>query len=198
MPASNLTELLSRLLQLINITLEGNQPTTKMLPLDQDTLDGITELRTQIHYVSDPDATTFRLRLLGCIKGKLPLVYCRHKSKTVYSTRQYCQVLPFSDKRMPPEPYRRNFFRGKCLSFKPFRCSHPTQPFFTELSTTQPTTRSSTVTTTVITTTPPSSTTPGKAVESRLVLHLLFLCFIPILNTQVSHTQSFISSLTET
>ena len=89
-------------------------------------------------------------------------------------------------------------FGAKCLSFKPFRCSHPTQPFFTELSTTQPTTRSSTVTTTVITTTPPSSTTPGKAVESRLVLHLLFLCFIPILNTQVSHTQSFISSLTET
>jgi hypothetical protein len=67
--------------KLINVTLVGSQPTTTMLPQDQDTLDGITELRTQIHYISHPQAKTFQLRLLGCIKGKLQLTCCRHKSK---------------------------------------------------------------------------------------------------------------------
>ena len=128
MPVRNLTGLLPRLLQLINITLQGNQPTTKMLPQDQDTLDGITELRTQIHYVSDPDAKRFQLRVLGCIKGKLQLTCCRHKSKTIYSTIHHCRVLLFSNNAMPPQPYRLNSYWGKTFKFQtfPLLTSNPT------------------------------------------------------------------------
>ncbi|XP_038045127.1 mucin-3A-like [Patiria miniata] len=54
--------------KLITVRLEGDQPEIKYLPIDEDTLDGITELRVQFQSVSDDDATTFELHVLGCIK----------------------------------------------------------------------------------------------------------------------------------
>ena len=70
MLAQNFTSIPSPLLQLITIPLEGNQPATKLLPEDEGTLDGISELRIEFRDVSDPDATTFEQHVLGCIKGR--------------------------------------------------------------------------------------------------------------------------------
>ena len=72
--AHNFKRILSRLLQLITITLEGNQPSMKLLPEDEYTLDGIIEFRVEFHNVSDSDATTFEQHVLGCIKGRLPAI----------------------------------------------------------------------------------------------------------------------------
>ena len=41
-----------------------------LLPDFEGTLDGVTELRIQFRNVSDADATTFELHVLGCVKGK--------------------------------------------------------------------------------------------------------------------------------
>lgn len=42
----------------------------KLLPDSEGTLDGVTELRIEFRNVSDADAKTFELHVLGCVKGK--------------------------------------------------------------------------------------------------------------------------------
>ena len=42
----------------------------KLLPDLEGLLDGVTELRIEFRNVSDADATTFELHVLGCVKGK--------------------------------------------------------------------------------------------------------------------------------
>ena len=55
--------------QLITILLKENAPQVKRLPIDDSTLQSVTELRIDIVNVSDADATTLELHVLGCIKG---------------------------------------------------------------------------------------------------------------------------------
>ena len=44
-------------------------PQVERLPIDESTLLGITVLRIDFLNVSDTDATTLELHVLGCIKG---------------------------------------------------------------------------------------------------------------------------------
>ena len=57
-------------LQLINITVKHDEPIMTLLPDFEGILDGVTELLIQFRNVSDVDATTFELHVLGCVKGK--------------------------------------------------------------------------------------------------------------------------------
>ena len=62
--------ILLHLSQLIIFRLSGQQPELKLLPTSEDALEGVTEVRIEFQNVSDVDATTFELNVLGCIKGR--------------------------------------------------------------------------------------------------------------------------------
>ena len=72
--------------QLLTVLLKENAPQVKRLPIDESTLQSVTELRIDFVNVSDTDATTLELHVLGCIKGTYVLAFLAIQVAALQST----------------------------------------------------------------------------------------------------------------
>ena len=64
--------------QLITAEVTRDTPSLVRFSSDDPNLQGITEIRIEFVEVSEPDFTTFKLDLLGCIKGMALIWLAEH------------------------------------------------------------------------------------------------------------------------